>query len=142
MLPILAAVAAPFMGVVSNVIDYFKHSKEMAETTRQKELEIEKTKVELAKQAESAEQLTALEGLKQPLGDKGFRKFLVIAISAPIIMLIPDIFGFPQFGSDIVKQYFNLIMTVIPEEYRIFLVTMIGSYFGIVKVRETFFGKK
>lgn len=142
MLGFLSALAAPFSGIVTSIINYFSHSKTMAEITKQKELEIEKTKVELAKEAQTVEQLIALEGLKAPLGDKGFRRFLVVITLLPFILLLPDMVGFSQYGSQLVLKYFNLVNSVIPMEYKIFITSMVGGYFGIVKVKETFFGGK
>lgn len=138
----LSILASPISSLITGVIGYFKHSSEMREVTRQKELEVEKTKVELAKQAETADQLTALEGLKEPLADRGFRKFLVIVMCLPMVGLLPDLFGFPQYGSMKVQEYMNLFLNVVPGEYRLFILSMIASYFGITKVKETFFSGK
>ena len=142
MLPFLATLSAPITSIIGSVIDSFKHGKEMKELTRQKELEIEKTKVEMAKEANSAESLIALENLKQPLGDRGFRRFLIVCMALPLVGLLPDVFGFPNFGSAKVIEYMTLVRKTIPEEYLIFILTMVGSYFGIPKVKEVFFNKK
>jgi hypothetical protein len=113
----------------------------MKELTNQKELEIEKTKVELAKTATTADSLVALENLKQPLGDKKFRRVLIIVMSSPFWMMLPDLVGFPQYGSQVIYHLMMLIKANIPETYQWFMLSMVASYFGIQKVKENFFKK-
>lgn len=141
MLPILATLASPVVSLIGNIVSHFKNAAAMKELTRQKELEIEKTKVELAKTATTADELVALEGMKQPLVINGFRKLLVVAMSAPFWMMIPDLFGFPQYGSQVVYHYMMLVKANISEQYQLFVMMMVASYFGIQKVKETFFRK-
>ena len=141
MLPFLATLISPVSSLITSWLKGVQHSKDMKELSNQKELEIEKTKVELAKTATTADSLVALENLKQPLGDKGFRRVLIIVMSSPFWMMLPDLVGFPQYGSQVVYHLMLLIKANIPETYQLFVLSMVASYFGIQKVKETFFKK-
>jgi hypothetical protein len=120
------------------VLNALKHRATLKELEKKAQIEAAKTKTELLKADKVQDTAFINSSLSPTLGDKVVRRGLLIAVFMPFLMCMVDLFGYPQYGSEIVNKYFTTITSVLPVEYIIFVTSMVSGYFGIVKVREFF----
>ena len=121
----------PIAGVVTSVIGKIAearaHRRTIKEQQRLAEIEVEKRKVELAKEKGVYDSKHALESLKVHNADKLLRRVILAVMTTPYILA--------AFKPELVQGYFDTIRSVIPDEYHLLFLGGVAIVLGVKELR-------